>query len=213
MDDVTVGVLSVLRDAGQGVEPFSFLPAPLRDRCTQAAARGTNLLVRLQVEIDARKSIWAGQYDELTLVPCAARTFEPPALAGAESVAVVRYLMEIPSPTPEIITAVESAVAWYKEHPVRGIRIEKVDAPAERFSEHTSRFDFIQIDDLQAPPMWARFYDLRTETPILADRDGRIVDRLEKLSRERRTGYRWFGDFARKLIDQDYPTWKSKITR
>jgi hypothetical protein len=49
--------------------------------------------------------------------------------------------------------------------------------------------------------------------PILCDRDGRFVDRLEKLSRERRTGYRWFGDFAKTLIDRDYPAWKRSIAR
>jgi PelA/Pel-15E family pectate lyase len=213
MDDVTIGVLSVLREAAQGTEPFAFLSPSLRDRCSQAVARGTSLLLQLQVDIDGRRTIWAGQYDEKTLAPCAARTFEPPALAGAESVTVIQYLMEIPSPTPQVIAAVESAVAWYKEHPVRGVRIEKINAPAERFTEHTSQFDLIQVDDPNAPLLWARFYDLKTEKPLLCDRDGRIVDRLEKLSRERRTGYRWFGDFAQNLLDRDYQTWKSGVAR
>ncbi len=213
MDDVTIGVLQVLRDAAHGAEPLAFLSPLLRDRCSQAVARGTDLLLRLQVDIDGRKTIWAGQYDETTLVPCAARTFEPPALAAAESVTVVRYFMEIPSPTPEIIAAIESAVTWFEDHSVRGFRIERVNAPAERFSQHTSRFDLVQIDDPNAPPLWARFYDLKTEMPILCDRDGRFVDRLEELSRERRTGYRWFGDFAKTLIDRDYPAWKRSIAR
>jgi PelA/Pel-15E family pectate lyase len=210
MDDVTVGVLQALRQASLGQEPFNFLPSDLRDRCAQAVERGTSLLLRCQVSIDGQKTIWAGQYDETTLQPCQARSFEPPALTASESVAVVEYLMSLPDPSPPIQQAIESAVSWYRNHQLRGFRIDQVPAPEERFSEHVSRFDRIEVIDPQAPPLWARFYDLRHSQPFLCDRDGKIVYHFAELSRERRTGYRWYGSFATALLERDYPTWKKR---
>jgi hypothetical protein len=39
-------------------------------------------------------------------------------------------------------------------------------------------------------------YELRTNTPIFGDRDGKIKYRVEDLSPERQTGYSWKGDYG-----------------
>ena len=41
-----------------------------------------------------KRTAWGAQHDAVTLRPSAARTFEPVALASAESVGVVRFLIE-----------------------------------------------------------------------------------------------------------------------
>ena len=42
-----------------------------------------------------------------------------------------------------------------------------------------------------APGVWARMYEIGTNTPIYGDRDGKIKYRVEDLSPERQTGYSW----------------------
>jgi PelA/Pel-15E family pectate lyase len=216
MDDVTVGVLRTLRDVTNAKPPFEWVDSDCRERCRHAVERGTDLLLRLQVKMDGQLTIWAGQYSEgpgeNKLTPCAARSFEPPSLTAHESVEVVRYLMEIEPSTHAIDHAITSALAWYHGHPVRGFRLQRVPAPPERYSDHTSRDDIQLVADPSAPPLWARFYDLVHGRPLLCDRNGKIVDRLEELSRERRTGYSWFGPYARDLLERDEPAWRARHT-
>ena len=63
------------------------------------------------------------------------RTFELPAIATQETVGVVRYLMSIPSPSPEVIAAVEGAVQWLRQVELTGWRLQTFDAPAEQFRQ------------------------------------------------------------------------------
>jgi len=44
--------------------------------------------------------------------------------------------------------------------------------------------------------LWARFYELETNTPIYGDRDGTVHYTLEEISEERRSGYSWQGGYG-----------------
>lgn len=213
MDDVTIGVLTTLREAAEGRGPFGWLDTATRARCQQAVERGERCLLDLQLKVNDKRTIWAGQYDEKTLAPAPGRTFEPIALTASESVGVVRYLMALPKPSAEVVASIEAAVQWYRDSTLAGFRVERVAAEEVKFDNHTSRFDIVQVADPSAPPLWARFYDIKTNQPVLQDRDGRRVARLADMSRERRTGYSWFGPYGRELLARDYPTWTRRISR
>jgi hypothetical protein len=58
-------------------------------------------------------TVWCQQHDENSFAPAPARTFEPAALVSAESVRIVRFLME-EERSPEITRAVEAAVTWFE---------------------------------------------------------------------------------------------------
>ena len=60
--------------------------------------------------------------------------------------------------------------------------------------------------------MWARFYELETMKPIFIGRDSVIKYDVTQIEAERRNGYAWYGDWPRKLLEQDYPKWKAKIS-
>jgi hypothetical protein len=47
-----------------------------------------------------------------------------------------------------------------------------------------------------SPGVWARMYEIGTNTPIYGDRDGKIKYRVEDLSPERQTGYSWKGAYG-----------------
>ena len=182
----------------------------MRDRAAEAVKRGDACVLILQIRIDGKPTIWAGQYDADTLTPAKARSYELPALVSRESVAVVRYLMSIPDPSPEVVTAIGSAIKWYEENKIVGWRMEEFDIEPERYEYHTARFDRRLVEDANAPPLWSRFSDLQTSKPFLADRDGKKVYTLAEVERERRTGYDWYGTWPQSLLDTEYPAWKAK---
>ena len=102
VDDVMTGVLRTLRPIAAGTAPYTSVDASLQSRAAEALARGERCLLRLQVAVDGQLTAWAPQYDEVTLEPTTGRTFELPALVSAESVEVLRYLMAIDNPSPEV---------------------------------------------------------------------------------------------------------------
>jgi lysophospholipase L1-like esterase len=59
--------------------------------------------------------------------------------------------------------------------------------------------------------MWARFYEIGTNRPIFADRDGVAKHDLAAIGYERRNGYAWLGYWPRPLLDKEYPAWKQKL--
>jgi PelA/Pel-15E family pectate lyase len=212
-DDVTAGVLGVLRRVGAGAPPFAFVAEPLRARARQAVARGDACLLRLQVVQQGRLAGWAGQYDSRTLQPALGRSYELPAIVAWETTGVVRYLMGIESPSPEVVRAVEGAVAWLERSKLAGVRIETFPAEPVKYTYHTSTTDRRLVEDPGAPPLWARFYDLADNSVVLANRDGKRVARYGDIARERRTGYSWYGDWPARLLADEVPAWRARLAR
>jgi len=67
------------------------------------------------------------------------------------------------------------------------------------------------VYDPDAPRIWARFYELDTNRPLFANRNGHKVYSLSEVARERRTGHRCYGDWPQKRLEQDYPKWKKRV--
>jgi PelA/Pel-15E family pectate lyase len=53
-----------------------------------------------------------------------------------------------------------------------------------------------------APPIWARYYQIGTDMPVFADRDKSIHDNVNDLSAERRNGYAWYSSDAQRALDR-----------
>jgi PelA/Pel-15E family pectate lyase len=210
LDDVMVGVLALLRDIVESEKSWTFLNAALRQRCRDALQKGNACLLQLQVRVDGQPTVWAGQYHSVTLEPAVGRSFERISLCGGESAEVLRYLMADPDPSPEVVAAVLAGVRWYERSKITGLRVEQVPADTVAYENHVSRFDVVVRADPDAPPLWARCYDIATNQPFFANRDGSRVESLAQVDRERRTGYRWYSQVGRRLLEEDYPAWLSR---
>lgn len=208
-DDVTVGVLGTLRKVLSDERRYAFVDAALRTRVRSAVDAGDACLLRLQIRQRDALAGWAGQYDAQTLAPAQGRKFELPSITGQETVGVVRYLMSIPDPSPDVVKAVDGAVAWLRHVEITGWRIETFEAPTEQFQYHSSTKDRRLVADPTASALWARFYDVKDNSAILATRDSRRVARYEDIPRERRTGYEWYGGWPKRLLSKEYPQWKA----
>jgi PelA/Pel-15E family pectate lyase len=203
-DGAMVNVLNLLRDAANGGPPFVFVDAERRARAAAAVARGVECILRTQVRQHDRLTVWCAQHDARTLAPAPARNFEPASLSGAESVGIVRFLMSLEPTTPAVSNAIESAVAWFRESALHGIRIDT-------FTNAAGQRDRRVVEDAGAGPLWARFYELDTNRPLFVGRDRVPHYRYDEIEIERRVGYAYYTDAPADLLEKDYPRWRRKF--
>jgi len=202
-DDAMVGVLELLRDIAKRKAPYDFADAALRVRASTAVERGIECILKTQVVVDSKLTVWCAQHDEVTFKPAAARAFEPVSLSGLESVGIVRFLMKIEHPSQRVIDAIESAVAWFEKTRINGFRWQETPS--------ASGFDRELIRDVKSGPLWARFYEIGTNRPIFAGRDSVIHYDVSQIEAERRNGYRWYTNEPEKLLKLDYSIWRGKL--
>jgi PelA/Pel-15E family pectate lyase len=198
-DDAMIGVLHLLRDIARRDDDYKFVDEDRRAKAEASVARSIPLILKLQVVIDGKKTVWAPQYDENTLQPAWARKFEPPCLTAGESVGVVRFLMG-ETPTPAITEAIESAINWYRKNQITGIRWERKNG------------ENAVVKDKAAPPIWSRFYEIPGMKPIFIGRDSVIRYDVSEIEAERRNGYAWYVAEPNELLNKDYPKWKAKAS-
>jgi PelA/Pel-15E family pectate lyase len=203
-DNAMVRLMEFLRETYSS-DIYEFLGADRRKAARRAFDRGVACILKCQVKVGDQLTAWCAQHDENDYRPRPGRTFELVSLSGAESVGIVRLLMSLDAPSPEVVRAIEGAVAWFEAAKIKGLRVvvEK-DAKAPRGRNK------VVVKDAAAPPMWARFYEIGTNKPIFADRDGVAKQNLADIGYERRNGYAWLGYWPRKLLEQEYPAWTKK---
>jgi len=207
-DDAMIGVMKLLRDIAEGKPEFKFVDEDMKKRAGKAVKKGIECILKCQVVVNGKKTVWCAQHDEKNFEPRKARSYELASLSGLESVGIVYFLMEIQHPTPEIIEAVDSAVAWFDEVKIEGLKLVIV-----RDKSLPEGRDRVLVKDSLADPMWGRFYDIETYKPIFCSRDGIPKSNLSEISAERRNGYCWIGGWANDLLKKDYPRWKEQLKR
>jgi len=205
-DDAMIGVMKLLRDVAASKPVYAFVDEGRRGRAASAVEKGIECILKTQVIVNGKRTVWCAQHDEVTLAPAAARTFEVVSLSGGESVGIVRFLMSIKEPSPAVVEAIEAAIAWFEQSRLQGIKwIEKRDASGE--------MDRVVVQDPEGGSIWARFYEIGTNRPIFVGRDGVVKYSVAEIERERRTGYNWYVDAPAKLLQKDYPAWKESLNK
>jgi PelA/Pel-15E family pectate lyase len=202
-DGAMVRVLLVLRGVASGEAPYAFVDPERRTLAAAAVQRGIDCILKTQIREGGKLTAWCAQHDERTLAPAWARAYEPPSLSGSESVDLVRFLMEVPAPTPEIRAAIEGAVSWLAAVPIQGQRLDRIRGADGRVERRL-------VPDPAAPRLWARFYELGTHRPLYLDRDSVFLYRYSEVGYERRSGYEYHGNWAETLLSRDYPTWRAR---
>ena len=199
-DGAMVRVLQLIREVANE-KTYAFLDVKTRETCQMAFDLGIACILKCQIFIDGKPTVWCAQHDEKTFAPAKARSYELPSFSGSESVGIVRLLMSLEKPSPAVRASIEGAVAWFEAHKVTGLRLENTKTLL-------GAKDLVMVPDPKAPALWARFYDLNTGVPYVCDRDGIPKATLADIGSERRNGYSWFGEYARDLLAEDYPSWK-----
>jgi PelA/Pel-15E family pectate lyase len=202
-DGAMIGALSLLRDIAKRSSAYNFVDEERRAWAEQAVRKGIECILKTQVRVAGRLTVWCAQHDEVTLAPAAGRKFEPVSLSGYESVGVVRFLMGIDNPDARVRNAIEAAVVWFEKSKIVGISWVKKRDPSK-----SRGFDCVVVENPGAGPLWARFYEIDTNRPIFSGRDSVIKYSVAEIEDERRNGYEWYVDAPAQLLTKDYPAWK-----
>lgn len=203
-DNAMVNVLELLKDIAEEDPFYARLPitAAMRDKAKGAFDKGIDCILKTQIKVAGKPTVWCAQHDEVTLSPAKARAYELPSFSGQESVGIVRLLLQVSHPSAQIISSVKNAMEWLDNHKITGLKVENrpgVDG----------KKNIVLVKDQQALPLLARFYDLDTEQPFFSDRDGIKKSSLTEIGPERRNGYSWYNDDFEKL-QKEYKDWLKK---
>jgi len=203
-DNTMVGIMRFLREVATS-QRYRFVEANRRQQAQAAFDRGIECILKCQIVVDGQRTAWCAQHDPVNYSPRPARTYELVSLSGSESVEITRLLMSLEQPSPEVIRAVLTAVAWFRAAAVHGMRIEQQPDPAA--PRGTNK---VVVADPTAPPLWARFHEIGTNRPIFSSRDGVARFHLAEISSERRNGYGWLGTWPTELLDKEFPAWQAR---
>ena len=203
-DDSMFNILSILKELKDGTNRFSITPSQGTIKKIKIAFdKGIDCILKTQYKQHGVLTSWCAQYDENTFEPAKARSYELPSLSGKESANLVLLLMSLNHPSPEVIKAVNSAVAWFKKVKITGLRRVRV------FNDKGKVINKKVIQDADAPPLWARFMELDDNTPFFCDRDGIKKYALSEIGSERRNGYAWYTTEPSEMLKK-YEAWSKK---
>jgi pectinesterase len=115
-DDAMVSALRLLREVSLRRAPYGPFPLELSVEAAAAVDKGVACILACQYVQDGVRTVWAQQYDEHTLQPAPARSFELAGLCSAESAAIVEFLQSVSEDHPEVLPAIEDAINWFRAH-------------------------------------------------------------------------------------------------
>ena len=208
-DGAMVGIMTVLLHILQNDPHYSFVTPVLREEVQQAFDRGVDCILKCQLVQDGVLTAWGQQHDNIDFHPQSARAFEPASLAGRESAEITLLLMSIDKPGKRVVQSVQAAVRWLVRSEIQGMRVDEFKAPVARYKYRTVDYDRRVVKDSNALPIWARMYELGTNTPLFCNRDKKPVYSLAEVDRERRAGYSWYGYEPAEVL-KEYPAWQKK---
>ena len=204
-DDSMVNILNVLKQCIDKTDYYSIKPNETTlEKAKIAFNKGIDCIVKSQYKQNGVLTAWCAQHDEVTLLPANARAYELASLSGKESAKIVLLLMSIEKPSTEIITAVNSAVAWFEKTKITDLREDRVAVPNSKIMEK------VMVKDPNATPIWARFMELSNNAPFFCDRDGIKKASIAEIGQERRVGYAWYTNEPKEVLKK-YPAWKKKL--
>lgn len=197
-DEVMENNLSLLNDVRKGEPPFDFITESLRDKAGRSLQRGLELVVASQVVVEGEPTLWGGQHAPYTLEPRKARAYEMVALATAESVSLLDFMMDLEQPSEDLQKAIHSAMAWYRDNQI----------PGYAWNGNTYQLEA----DQDAPPLWPRFAEIGTNRPLFGDRDHSVHYNIADISLERRKGYAWYTTAPNRVLKK-YADWQLRFPR
>jgi PelA/Pel-15E family pectate lyase len=203
-DDAMINALNILWDVAHKADGFETVDASFVPKAEKAIEKGIQCILRTQIKVKKQLTAWCAQHDENNFQPADARKFELASISGSESVGIIRFLMKVENPSPEIKKAIIAAMEWFDKSKIVGYKMEDIPAP----SLPKGRDRKLVADS--GSIIWARFYDIDSNTPFFSGRDSHKVWKLEDIEHERRIGYAWYGTWPKDLLEKEYPKWKSK---
>ncbi len=204
-DDSMVNILNVLKHCIDKTDYYSIKPSEATlSKAKIAFDKGIDCIIKSQYKQNGVLTAWCAQHDEVTLLPANARAYELASLSGKESAKIVLLLMSIKNPSPEIITAVNSAVAWFKK--LKSRALEKtvfLSLTVKLWKKYWSK---TLTPNLFGLVSWNLDNNAPFSVIVMESKSPLIL----KSVKERRTGYSWYTNEPKEVLKK-YPAWKKKL--
>lgn len=203
-DDSMVNILTIMKHVSDESDFYSIKPAKeIVEKAKKSFDKGIDCILKTQYKQNGVLTAWCAQHDEATFAPANARAFELASLSGYESAKIVLLLMSVEKPSPEIITAIKSAQAWFEKTKITNLEEQRITNDAGKI------IDKKMIVTPNAAPIWARFMELDNNEPFFCDRDGIKRKSIDEIGAERRNGYSWYTDAPKEVLKK-FPVWAGK---
>jgi PelA/Pel-15E family pectate lyase len=199
-DDAMTRILELLQDIKNNEPYYAFLDEAHRQKVSDALVNGIACLLRGQIIQDGKKTGWCAQYDPLTLQPAAARAMEPVTLSGMESSRILRFLMSITNPAPEVVASIESGLAWMDQVKITGLAKTNFAGKSTYVSNPAS-----------AEIYWARFYNLTNSQPVFPGRDGVIYNSFADMAANNHLGYDYLSTLPGSVVSNGQKKWRKML--
>ena len=199
-DDAMTHVLELLHAIEQEEPRFAFLDTVQRQQAADSLARGIHCVLKAQVILDGKKTVWCAQHDALTLQPARARQIEPPTLSGLEGSRVLRFLMSVPEPSPELVESIEGGLSWLESAKVTGLTRGKQNGKTAYLEDSSS-----------SEVYWARFYDLTTGKPVFPGRDGILYASFTEMAVDNPLGYDFYTPLPGSILNNGQKKWRKML--
>jgi PelA/Pel-15E family pectate lyase len=199
-DDAMTHILELLQGIKNSEPEFAFLDNSLRQQAAEALAAGIRCVLKIQIVQDGKKTAWCSQYDALTLQPASARKMEPATLSGMESAQLLKFLMTITNPAPEIVSCIESGLEWLEAVKITGLSKTNVNGKTSYEPNAASTEIY-----------WARFYDLKTSKPVFPGRDGIIYDTFAAMAAKNKLGYDYYSTQPGSILNNGQKKWRKML--
>lgn len=194
-DKLMHDLMVVLYKTSQAKNEFSFITSEQQVAAAASLERALDCVLKSQVLVNGKRTLWGAQHDVKTLQPTKARAFEMVSLATAESSYMINFMMNLKNPSNDVVQSVHAAIDWYEQNKIVG--------------KSWTRGDAVLKDDKKGKVLWARFYEIGTNKPVFGDRDDTVYYDLAKVSKERREGYAWYVTDPEKVLKK-YAEWAKK---
>lgn len=190
-DAAYLHVMEIMKEMRDKSGDFTAVSDSYAQKAGESLEKAIQCLLDMQITVNGVKTAWCQQHDENTLAAASARAYELPSVCTSESAGIVTFLYKYAQETNriDIIRSVNAAIKWFQKVTLYGI---KFVAQGD---------DKVVVQDANADPLWARFYDIDKQIPLFSDRDSSVHYDVSEISQERRTGYAWYGNWGKNVIN------------
>jgi PelA/Pel-15E family pectate lyase len=199
-DDAMTHILELLQGVTDNEPCYAFLDESMRQQAAKSLKAGIGCVLKTQIVQNGKKTVWCAQYDSLTLQPASARKMEPATMSGLESAHILKFLMTITKPAPDVVACIEGGLKWLEDARITGVGTTKVNGKT------------VYVADPAATQVrWARFYDLKTSKPVFPGRDGVLYSTFAEMAAENHVGYDYYTSLPGSIVSNGQKKWRKLL--
>ena len=161
-DDAMMNVMNILQDIIEKKNGFDVIDASLVPQVTTAVERGIQCILKTQIIVSGKPTVWCAQYNKKTLQPEMARKFELVSLSGSESVGITRF----PHAYKRIHLPRSNRQSWQRLPGLTLLRSAVINTGISLRLINPKEKDRLPQPDPNST-IWARFYEIGTNRPFL----------------------------------------------